>query len=222
MWQFSPTADEYTEQQLSGWWWWWWWWWTISSIWRWQWWSGLWSIGMMKIIIMITFIYSFLAALWLINRLPFTPLHPLHPSLNFLDFETRAPVGAKKYDGCSDDDVCAELGSPICFGVGTMLRYQGKSPTLLRWNRFDWEFINFKIKRSHMISVRLQGNKSRGSKLRRVWLGDKQSESFQVLWALNHSSAHAAHCYIWTTHIFARSDEFHLFLPIIFNSAQDE
>ena len=77
-------------------------------------------------------IYSFLAALWLINRLPFTPLHPLHPSLNFLDFETRAPVGAKKYDGCSDDDVCAELGSPICFGVGTMLRYQGKSPTLLR------------------------------------------------------------------------------------------
>ena len=62
-----------------------------------------------------------------------------------------------------------------------------------------------------MISVRLQGNKSRGSKLRRVWLGDKQSESFGVLWALNHSSPDATLLHL---------DHTHLSMSFMFSSSQ--
>ena len=122
------------------------------------------------------------------------------------------------WDGGSDDDVCqGRARQPHMFRSWNNALPGQKSNTLemKQIRQFDWEFINFKIKRSHMISVRLQGNKSWGRNVRRVWLRDKQSESFRVLWALNHSSPdatllHLDHTSLSMSFMFASSQLFQM------------
>ena len=100
------------------------------------------------------------------------------------------------------------------------MRYQGKSPTHLRWNRFDWKlhkFWNQKVPHDKCQTSRKQI--SLGRNWRRVWLGDKHRESFRVLWALNHSSPDATlDCSIWTTHVFGLGWVSCLQLPINSNA----
>ena len=112
---------------------------------------------------------------------------------------------------------------------GTM-RYPGQKSNSLEMKQISLAglplistFINLEIKRTHVIKCHKSRNQISGW-WKDIETGlaesDKHTTSSWVLWALNHSSPHAALLHMETTHTSSGLDEFHVCLIIIRNFAR--
>ena len=91
------------------------------------------------------------------------------------------------------------------------------------WPAFDFNIHKLEIKRAHVIKCHKSRNQISGW-WKDIETGlaesDKHTTSSWVLWALNHSSPHAALLHMETTHTSSGLDEFHVCLIIIRNFAR--